>query len=160
MQRPPMNTVLPRAAQQPRSTPAVQQSRAAEGNGQGTAPSPALQLAERIRNEQGKERAQQFLLAMEPFLAPAERSHIAGKIGVSLPQRPVAAPQQPQGSDTLGQMRPPFGTAPFSPQQGGNPLQMMQMLSGLGGKGQKGGMGADPLALAQLLGSVMGNKQK
>ncbi len=160
MQRMSTNTTTQRTQQQTRSTAAVQQDRSAEGSGQNTGASPALQLAMRIRNEQGRERAAQFLLAMEPFLAPAERSHIAAKIGVSLPQK---QPAQQRGNDPFSETHTPVQQMPFSQQRGSDPLQMMQMLSGLGGlggMGQKNGMGTDPAALARLLGSVMGNRQK
>ena len=36
--------------------------------------SPALMMASRIRAEQGPEKAAQYLSAMEPFLAPGERT--------------------------------------------------------------------------------------
>ncbi|MBQ7114389.1 MAG: hypothetical protein IJO10_09160 [Clostridia bacterium] len=156
MQRNPTTTTMQRTPQQMRSTAVKQQERSAEGSGQDTGTSPALQLAMRIRNEQGRERAAQFLLAMEPFLAPAERSHIAAKIGVSLPQK---QPQPPHGNDPFSGGKLPLPQMPFQ-QNGGDPLQMMQMLSGLGAMGQKGGMGADPASLARLLGSVMGSRQK
>ena len=156
MQRNLTNTMVQRTPQQMRSTPAKQRERSGEGKGEDTCTSPALQLAMRIRNEQGRERAAQFLLAMEPFLAPAERSHIAAKVGVSLPQK---QPLPPNGSDPFSGTKPPMPQMPFQ-HQGSDPLQMMQMLSGLSTMGQKGGMGADPVSLARLLGSVMGTRQK
>ena len=133
-------------------------------------------MARRIRNEQGQERAKQYLMAMEPFLAPAERAHIAEQLGVPLPARPVQQPapgpspappfgQQPQQQAPFSGM--PFGQAggmPFMGKGGmNNPLQMVQMLSGLGGMGKKAGAPAgngmgDPMMLAQMLGSMMGKK--
>lgn len=44
---------------------------------QGAQYSPAYTMASRIRNEQGRDRAAEYLGAMEPFLAPGEREHIA-----------------------------------------------------------------------------------
>lgn len=120
--------------------------------------SPALLMAGRIRAEQGPERAAQYLAAMEPFLAPGERSHIAYMLGLPQPAcqpQPVAQPQQP-----------------FMPQQpqGGmgsmaniaNIMQMMQLMNGL--QGLKGGgeqpQGQNPLQLAQLLGGLMGGQKQ
>ena len=48
--------------------------------------SPALMMASRIRAEQGPEKAAQYLSAMEPFLAPGERTHIAYTLGLPIPQ--------------------------------------------------------------------------
>ena len=42
---------------------------------QGAQYSPAYTMASRIRNEQGRDRAAEYLGAMEPFLAPGEREH-------------------------------------------------------------------------------------
>ena len=60
--------------------------------------SPALMMASRIRAEQGPEKAAQYLSAMEPFLAPGERTHIAYTLGLPIPQ-PVQQnyAQQSQG---------------------------------------------------------------
>ena len=60
--------------------------------------SPALMMASRIRAEQGPEKAAQYLSAMEPLLAPGERTHIAYTLGLPIPQ-PVQQNygQQPQG---------------------------------------------------------------
>lgn len=157
MQKTPVNTVSQRMAQQTRNVPPLSQSRPQEAAVQGGI-SPALQLAERIRNEQGRERVQQFLLAMEPFLAPAERSHIAEKLGVQLPVR--QSTEMNAGGDPFSKGPQPFRQNAFPPQQGGNPLEMMQLLSGLGAMGGKGNAGTDQLALAQLLGSMMGNRKK
>ena len=48
--------------------------------------SPALMMASRIRAEQGPEKAAQYLSAMEPFLAPGERTHIAYTLVLPIPQ--------------------------------------------------------------------------
>lgn len=199
MQRTPQNTMPPRGRQQPNQSagrPQAQQG-GEKGNqggqsnaagGQSVPASPALAMARRIRNEQGQERARQYLMAMEPFLAPAERAHIAQQLGVTLPMpsapsfaqgqpnQTQQAPGQPQPSFNQGQPYPPFagapGGMPFG-QAGGipfmgkgsmnSPLQMMQVLSSLGGMGKKGsaqgGNGTgDPMMLAQMLGSMMGKK--
>ena len=54
---------------------------------QGAQYSPAYIMASRIRNEQGRDRAAEYLGAMEPFLAPGEREHIAKMLDIPLPQR-------------------------------------------------------------------------
>lgn len=171
MQRTPQNMMPPRGRQQQN-----QNTGRPQGGGQSIPASPALTMARRIRNEQGQERAKQYLVAMEPFLAPAERAHIAEQLGVPLPARPVQQPAPgPSPAPPFGQ--PPQQQAPFSGmpfgQAGGmpfmgkggmnNPLQMVQMLSGLGGMGKKAGAPAgngmgDPMMLAQMLGSMMGKK--
>ena len=84
MQRTPQNMMPPRGRQQQN-----QNTGRPQGGGQSIPASPALTMARRIRNEQGQERAKQYLMAMEPFLAPAERAHIAEQLGVPLPARPV-----------------------------------------------------------------------
>ena len=72
--------------------------------------SPAYTMAARIRNEQGRERAGEYLLAMQPFLAQGEREHIAASLDIPIPQRPQPQPQysQPQQQG--------FSSAQFSPQ--------------------------------------------
>lgn len=59
---------------------------------QGAQYSPAYIMASRIRNEQGRDRAAEYLGAMEPFLAPGEREHIAKMLDIPLPQRQYAPP--------------------------------------------------------------------
>ncbi len=171
MQRTPQNMMPPRGRQQQN-----QNAGRPQGGGQSIPASPALTMARRIRNEQGQERAKQYLMAMEPFLAPAERAHIAEQLGVPLPARPVQQPAPgPSSAPPFGQhpqQQAPFSGMPFG-QAGGmpfmgkggmnNPLQMVQMLSGLGGMGKKAGAPAgngmgDPMMLAQMLGSMMGKK--
>lgn len=171
MQRTPQNMMPPRGRQQQN-----QNAGRPQGGGQSIPASPALTMARRIRNEQGQERAKQYLMAMEPFLAPAERAHIAEQLGVPLPARPVQQPAPgPSSAPPFGQQpqqQAPFSGRPFG-QAGGmpfmgkggmnNPLQMVQMLSGLGGMGKKAGAPAgngmgDPMMLAQMLGSMMGKK--
>ena len=61
---------------------------------QGAQYSPAYTMASRIRNEQGRDRAAEYLGAMEPFLAPGEREHIAKMLDIPLPQRQYAPPPQ------------------------------------------------------------------
>ena len=53
--------------------------------GKGEEESPAYRMARRIQREQGPQRATQYLNAMEPFLAPAERAHIAERLGLHPP---------------------------------------------------------------------------
>ena len=132
--------------------------------------SPAYTMAARIRNEQGRERAGEYLLAMQPFLAQRESEHIAASLDIPIPQRPQPQPQysQPQQQGfSSAQFSPQFNMPNSQPRGGMNdPLQLMQLLSGLGMMGQKpqsgsaqaSPMGANPLMLAQLLGSMMGKR--
>lgn len=131
---------------------------------QGAQYSPAYTMASRIRNEQGRDRAAEYLGAMEPFLAPGEREHIAKMLDIPLPQRQYAPPPP--------QYAPPQYAPPQRPAQGpqampnmggmGDTMQLMQLLSSLGGMGKGGsplgqsGGSMNPLMLAQLLGNMMG----
>ena len=133
---------------------------------QGAQYSPAYTMASRIRNEQGRDRAAEYLGAMEPFLAPGEREHIAKMLDIPLPQRQYAPPPP--------QYAPPQYAPPQRPAQGpqampnlggmGDTMQLMQLLSSLGGMGKGGsplgqsGGGMNPLMLAQLLGNMMGRR--
>lgn len=127
---------------------------------QGAQYSPAYIMASRIRNEQGRERAAEYLSAMEPFLAPGEREHIANMLDIPLKLRTPAAytPQQ------AAQPRPAQSAQAPMPGMGamGDTMQLMQLLGSLGGAGKsqpanaQGGI--NPLMLAQLLGSLMGKK--
>jgi len=131
---------------------------------QGAQYSPAYTMASRIRNEQGRDRAAEYLGAMEPFLAPGEREHIAKMLDIPLPQRQYAPPPP--------QYAPPQYVPPQRPAQGpqampnmggmGDTMQLMQLSLGGMGKGgsplgQSGG-GMNPLMLAQLLGNMMGRR--
>lgn len=127
---------------------------------QGAQYSPAYTMASRIRNEQGRDRAAEYLGAMEPFLAPGEREHIAKMLDIPLPQRQYAPPQYapPQRPAQGPQAMPNLGGM-------GDTMQLMQLLSSLGGMGKSGGSplgqagnGMNPLMLAQLLGNMMGRR--
>ena len=167
----------------PRGNSGVRQS----GNG-GSGESPAFNMASRIRTEQGADRAAQYLRAMEPFLAPAERTHIAQQLGLNMPPppSPVAQPAPPGASipngmpnigDTPGiSGMPGMGGTGLSnmfnmPNMGqmgnlGNIMQMVQLFQGMSGGGLGsmigkggGGMGSYPMQLAQILGSLMGGNK-
>ncbi len=117
-------------------------------NGTGAAVSPALNMARRIRSEQGAEQARQYLLDMEPYLAPAERAHIAEQLGVALPprqERTQAAPTPPMGGGM------PMGGNPLSAlgAMGGNPLAALGAMGGNAG-------GANPMQLIQMLSGMQG----
>ncbi len=114
--------------------------------------SPALIMASRIRTEQGPEKAAQYLNAMEPFLAPGERTHIAYTLGLPLPQ----PPQQSYGPV---QQMPNNGPAGLLGGIGniGNIIQIMQLVNSL--QGMQGGQGG-PNQLMQMLGSFMGGGTK
>lgn len=69
--------------------------------GKGEEESPAYRMARRIQREQGPQRATQYLNAMEPFLAPAERAHIAERLGLRLStpsNAPVYTPPWARGT--------------------------------------------------------------
>ncbi|MDO5110709.1 MAG: hypothetical protein Q4E65_00225 [Clostridia bacterium] len=131
--------------------------------------SPALNMAQRIRSEQGTQRAAQYLMDMEPYLAPAERAHIAEQIGVTLPQRRTQPQSQAQpqsaGAPTGGM---PFGGIPNGGTGGGmpgggNPMQLLQMLGGMpggvpGGMPGGGNMG-NMMQMLQTLGPLLGGKK-
>ncbi|HWS30669.1 MAG TPA: hypothetical protein VN512_11260 [Clostridia bacterium] len=150
----------------PNTVPPRQSGGGSNNSGQGG--SPALVMGRRIRAEQGVERARQYLMAMEPFVAPAERAHIAQQLGIQLPthQEPrYAEPiNEPQDTGFSQPNIPNFGNAnmngmPNFPGMGNNNLmQMMQMMNAFSGmQGGKGKM--DPMLMAQMLGSMMGGKK-
>ena len=206
MQRVPQNTMPPQNRQgggSPQSQPSAENASAQvqtqNGNGQtqsqafnaaanGSAPnggaaSPALAMAKRIRSEQGQERARQYLNAMEPFLAPAERAHIAQQLGVSLSNRQTRAedvqrrPQQSASSGAAAQSSsqqnpvggagtPGAGIFDQMPGQQNNmmnqinsTMQMMQALSGFSGNGGGGGKSMmEQMMMMQMLGNMFGKK--
>ena len=115
--------------------------------------SPALTMASRIRAEQGPERAAQYLSAMEPFLAPGERTYIAYTLGLPMPQPVQQSYSPPQQQPNMG----PLGSLGSMGNMGGlgnigNIMQIMQLMNSL--QGAQSGQGANPLM--QMLGSLMG----
>ena len=115
--------------------------------------SPALTMASRIRAEQGPERAAQYLSAMEPFLAPGERTYIAYTLGLPMPQPVQQSYLPPQQQPNMG----PLGSLGGMGNMGGlgnigNIMQIMQLMNSL--QGAQSGQGANPLM--QMLGSLMG----
>ena len=115
--------------------------------------SPALTMASRIRAEQGPERAAQYLSAMEPFLAPGERTYIAYTLGLPMPQPVQHSYSPPQQQPSVG----PLGSLGSMGNMGGlgnigNIMQIMQLMNSL--QGNQNGQGANPLM--QMLGSLMG----
>ncbi|MBQ7091259.1 MAG: hypothetical protein IJN83_01225 [Clostridia bacterium] len=115
--------------------------------------SPALTMASRIRAEQGPERAAQYLSAMEPFLAPGERTYIAYTLGLPMPQPVQQSYSAPQQQPNMG----PLGSLGGLGNMGGlgnigNIMQIMQLMNSL--QGNQNGQGANPLM--QMLGSLMG----
>ena len=115
--------------------------------------SPALTMASRIRAEQGPERAAQYLGAMEPFLAPGERTYIAYTLGLPMPQPVQQSYSPPQQQPNMG----PLGSLGGLGNMGGlgnigNIMQIMQLMNSL--QGTQNGQGANPLM--QMLGSLMG----
>lgn len=120
--------------------------------------SPALTMASRIRAEQGPERAAQYLSAMEPFLAPGERTYIAYTLGLPIPQPVQQSYSPPQHQmPNMG----PLGALGGMGNMGGlgnigSIMQIMQLMNGLQGvQGGQGGQGG-PNPLMQMLGSLMG----
>ena len=110
-------------------------------------------MASRIRAEQGPERAAQYLSAMEPFLAPGERTYIAYTLGLPMPQPVQQSYSPPQQQPNMG----PRGSLGSMGNMGGlgnigNIMQIMQLMNSL--QGGQNGQGANPLM--QMLGSLMG----
>lgn len=137
-----------------KTAPTSLPQRRQEGN------SPALTMASRIRAEQGPERAAQYLNAMEPFLAPGERTYIAYTLGLPIPQ-PVSnsGMQPPMGPQTaMGGGMGGMGSMGGLGNMGnlGSIMQLMQLMNGLQGMpGMQGGQGGGN-PLMQVLGSLMG----
>ena len=122
--------------------------------------SPALMMASRIRAEQGPEKAAQYLSAMEPFLAPGERTHISYTLGLPIPQ-PVQQNygQQPQGMGGGFGGMPNMQNIPNMGGMGGlgnigGIMQVMQLMNTLQGAG---GGGQNPIM--NMLGGLMGGKK-
>ena len=130
-----------------RTAPTSLPQRRQEGNS-----SPALTMASRIRAEQGPERATQYLSAMEPFLAPGERTYIAYTLGLPIPQPVQQGYSAPQQTPSMG----PLGALGNMGNMGGlgnvgNIMQIMQLMNSL--QGAQSGQGGNPLM--QVLGSLM-----
>ena len=130
-----------------RTAPTSLPQRRQEGNS-----SPALTMASRIRAEQGPERAAQYLSAMEPFLAPGERTYIAYTLGLPIPQPVQQGYSAPQQAPSMG----PLGALGNMGNMGGlgnvgNIMQIMQLMNSL--QGAQSGQGGNPLM--QVLGSLM-----
>lgn len=108
-------------------------------------------MASRIRSEQGPERAAQYLSAMEPFLAPGERTYIAYTLGLPIPQPSSQSSFTPQQS--MGPQTPMGGIGGGGIGNLGNIMQLVQLMNGL--QGMQGGQGnGNPLM--QMLGSLIG----
>jgi len=115
--------------------------------------SPALTMASRIRAEQGPERAAQYLSAMEPFLAPGERTYIAYTLGLPIPQPVQQSYVPPQQMPNIS---PPGGMGGMGSVGLGNIgsiMQIMQLMNTLQGA-QGGSGGVNPLM--QMLSGLMG----
>lgn len=116
--------------------------------------SPALTMASRIRAEQGPERAAQYLSAMEPFLAPGERTHIAYTLGLPIPQHSQQTGTAQQQMPNFGPLGALGGTGNMGGLNNiGSIMQIMQLMNGLQGTRNTQG-GTNPLM--QILGSLMG----
>ncbi|MDO4568428.1 MAG: hypothetical protein Q4B99_05645 [Clostridia bacterium] len=123
----------------------------------GSEPSPALQLARRIRAEQGVGQLKRFLNAIEPFVAPAERQSIAESMGVRLEnaQDEQAMPRQSPYRDGAAPSSAPYG----SPAINAGGMDMFSLLQGIMGRQggaptQGSGGGMDPMLLAQLMNAM------
>ena len=114
--------------------------------------SPALTMASRIRAEQGPERAAQYLSAMEPFLAPGERTYIAYTLGLPIPQPVQQSYTPPQQMPNMGHLGALGGMGNGGGLNNiGSIMQIMQLMNSLQGA-QSGGNNP----LMQMLGSLMG----
>ncbi|OQB23915.1 MAG: hypothetical protein BWY11_01520 [Firmicutes bacterium ADurb.Bin182] len=138
-------------------------------------PSPALQLAQRIRYEQGTEQLRRYLTAIEPFIAPAERAAIAKQMGIQIVKAQQSPPQsqnqyfQPEEAGGSGQINENRQSQqPDTANNSGRmnqQMQIIQLLAQLAGGGMPGlgnlsnafnssGGGMNPMLLAQLLNSL------
>ncbi len=129
--------------------------------------SPAFLLALRIKNEQGAAKAAEFLLAMEPYLAPFERMHISSRLGLPNVQKqaPKSMPSQ-QGTGNVNFTMPQNnnfnmpGMGGFNmPNMGGgmNPMALINMLSGINSMQKNNSNSMDPAMISKLM-SIMGKK--
>lgn len=128
-------------------------------------PSPIVNMARRIRDEQGVSGLRDFLSAMEPFAAPNELRSLASRFGMDYDEirerrRERAENERDYGSRNgmnqngrQGGMNGGFGPDPQILQM----MQAMQMMNGMGGmQGQQkraantGGQG-NPMQLMQLM---------
>lgn len=131
---------------------------------QGAQYSPAYTMASRIRNEQGRDRAAEYLGAMSPS-CPGEREHIAKMLDIPLPRGNIPATAAYAPPQYVPPQRPAQGPQAMPNLGGmGDTMQLMQLLSSIGGMGKGGsplgqsGGGMNPLMLAQLLGNMMGRR--
>lgn len=115
--------------------------------------SPALLLGKRIKKEQGRDRAYEFLGAMEPFLAPGERELIASQLGVAIPEQGSysRANKAKESASPGGAAGAPDNMAGF--------LKLMQLMNGFSSpagaqKTPGAGGGPDPAMLAKLMGML------
>ena len=130
----------PRNGGRPQETPA---------GGEQKPVSPLVNMARRIRGEQGVSGLREFIRAMEPFAAPNELRSLANDFDLdyeALRQPPRSA--APNGG---GGMNAPFGIDP----QFFQIMQLMQLMNGMGmNSGARphpnGGMN-DPMQLMQLM---------
>lgn len=124
--------------------------------------SPAFIMAMRIRNEQGPQRAAQYLAAMEPFIAPAERAYISNRLGLPSAHAsnpPFSSNPWPFGAPQSSQCAPDFSKPPSgqnytdgASQAGANPFAGNNPFANAGGMPNMN----TPAGLMQLL-SMMNN---
>lgn len=101
--------------------------------------SPLLQLARRIREEQGAEQTRAFLRAMVPFAAPGELKNVSEGFGI--PFDP--APETPLQPSVKPEYKPPFS----------DPMELIAMLMQLKGRGSSGQ--SDPRIPINLIKELM-----
>ena len=104
--------------------------------------SPLLQLARRIREEQGAEQTRAFLRAMVPFAAPGELKNVSEGFGI--PFDPV--PDTPIRPSPKPEYKPPFS----------DPMSLIAMLMQLKGRGPTGQ--SDPGVPINLIKELMRTK--
>lgn len=113
--------------------------------------SPTYAMAKRIRSEQGIEQVKRFLLAVEPFIAPAEQEAIANVMGITLEKCHAKA-------DAGNAERESFHQANPQPQQQTSGFNIPPLFSALMQSGGQQSGGMNPLMLAQLMGMMNGKK--
>lgn len=130
-------------------------------------PSPIVNMARRIRDEQGVSGLREFIGAMEPFAAPNELRALADSFGLDYAalrerekrENPHSQRERQDGAQpAYGASPGAFGQAgPFAGGLAPNPglLQLMQLMSAMNGMNAQGphnGTGAgNPMQLFQLM---------
>ncbi len=156
MQRVPSNNTPLRSAGAEANRAGVQtvvRAQQAEGT-------PLMQLARRIRDEQGVEGLREFLCAMTPYSAPNEIKRTGENFGLSyesIIRSKAESAVKTENTAASTEMKRPQQTMQPGQQQGMQMLQKVMLLQNLMNSGNAGNNGIDMNALMKLMGG-MGQK--